>query len=71
MLSFTLHLFEEADTAKQNEMDNVITVKSVNNGVANYAVIETARWAISDKAELDELAEVIEMLLNISNKEID
>lgn len=46
---------------------NVLKAKTVNNGMANYLVIETARWAI-DEEGLENLYCVLSDMLKEANE---
>lgn len=45
---------------------NTLKLKTVNNGVGNYVVIETARWAVSEN-DLGELFKTISEMLKEVN----
>ena len=45
---------------------NQLKVKTVNNGTANYIVIETARWAL-DEDSLNKLYNVLNSILKEAN----
>lgn len=45
---------------------NTLRMKTENNGVGNYVVIQTRRWAL-DETSLDEFVQQIKKLLQESN----
>jgi adenosine/AMP kinase len=60
-------IFTQPSDSNDDDLDQYLTVKVENAGAGHYFVIETKRWAIDDPAELTNLIEKIQAIINQFN----
>jgi len=60
-------IFTQPSDSNDEELDQYLTVKVENAGAGHYFVIQTSRWAIDDPAELANLIEKIQAIINQFN----
>ncbi len=64
-----LEYVQEPDCSKvENDIPNELVIETVNNGVANYFVISTDRWAFSD---IEDLLSVIKPIIELEKQTIN
>lgn len=65
-----IKFYQEADSGRpygEDDEGNILTVETENNGIGNYIVISTKRWAI-DPDELIEFANELKKVWDIGEK---
>jgi adenosine/AMP kinase len=60
-------IFTQPSDSNDAELDQYLTVKVENAGAGHYFVIETKRWAVDNAAELTNLIEKIQAIINQFN----